>query len=198
MPTAIAIIKDEHRSLAAVLQGLVWLSGEYRTGRLQPDFRLLAAMFLYIRAFPERLHHPKEDEFLYRILRERHAGAAPLLDVLEAEHVSGRRMITELDAALTSCQLDSAHDFGAFDELVKAYAEFHWAHMRKEEDVVMPMAEQFFTGEDWQEIDAVFRTNADPLADAGNKKEFRELFRKIVNLAPPPIGVGPAEPPAVA
>ncbi len=93
MPEAIRIIHDEHRALAAVLQGLLHLVTEIDEGRMQPDFRVLAAMLHYIDAFPEKLHHPKEDEFLYRLLRARLAEPLPLLDELEAEHVRGRTLI---------------------------------------------------------------------------------------------------------
>ncbi|MBI3715251.1 MAG: hemerythrin domain-containing protein [Betaproteobacteria bacterium] len=191
MPSAITIIKDEHRSLSAVLQGLLWLCAEYGGGRAQADFGLLAAMLHYIGAFPERLHHPKEDEFLYRILRERHAGAGPILDELGAEHVRGRQLIAELNFLLECYRLGQPAAFDAFDQAVRAYADFHWAHMRKEEDAVLPMAERFLTPADWGEIDTAFRANIDPLAKADTAGEFRELFRRIVSLAPPPIGVGP-------
>src|SRR5512141_2133451 len=96
MSDAIAIIRDEHRSFAAVLQGLTWLVTEIRERRLQPDFELFAAMLAYIRAFPEKLHHPKEDAYVYPRLRQRDPGIAPVLDELEAEHARGRDFIVEL------------------------------------------------------------------------------------------------------
>ena len=40
-------------------------------------------------------------------------------------------------------------------------------------------------------IDAAFEDHDDPLFGAQRSDDFRELFRRIVNLAPPPIGVGP-------
>ena len=45
---------------------------------------------------------------------------------------------------------------------------------------------------DWVMIDAAFAENDDPLAAAREEKDFEKLFSRIVNLAPPPIGVGPA------
>lgn len=53
------------------------------------------------------------------------------------------------------------------------------------------MAEKALTAEDWQAIDAAFQSNDDPIAGVQTAREFRELFKRIVNLAPPPIGVGP-------
>ena len=97
---SIQIIQDEHRSITAVIEGLRQVLAEIGAGRMAPDFDLLAAMFRYIEAFPERLHHPKEDEYLFARLRLRRPDAAPLLDRLHAEHEQGRAKFAELKAAL--------------------------------------------------------------------------------------------------
>ena len=67
---------------------------------MQPDFPLFAAILAYIDAFPEKLHHPKEDQYVYARLRQRSPGLSTVLDELEAEHVRGRAFITELAGAL--------------------------------------------------------------------------------------------------
>ena len=87
---AIQIIEDEHRSLAAVLHGLLYLVREIQVRGEPPDFELLGAMLNYIEAFPERFHHPKEDAYLFRKLRERDPSPAALLDQLESA-ARGRR-----------------------------------------------------------------------------------------------------------
>ena len=62
--------------------------------------------------------------------------------------------------------------------------------MRAEEDKLIPLAREHLTAEDWKEIDAAFVGHSDPLFGANAEAEYNSLFRKIVNLAPPPIGVG--------
>jgi hypothetical protein len=62
--------------------------------------------------------------------------------------------------------------------------------MQQEEEVVLPLAERALTDEDWREIDAAFAGNADPLIGQDVEKDFERLFTRIVNIAPPPIGVG--------
>ena len=68
---AIRIIQDEHRSLAAVLHGMLYLVREIRDRGMKPPFEVLGAMVYYIDAFPERFHHPKEDGYLFLRLRAR-------------------------------------------------------------------------------------------------------------------------------
>jgi len=187
---AIGIIRDEHRAITAVIEGLRHVLAEVRDGRMAADQALLGAMFHYIESFPEKLHHPKEDDFLFARLRARRPEAASLLDGLEHEHVVGRERFAELKAKWERYRADpSALD--AFAEGVERYAHFHWKHMRKEEDEVLPLAAKALTDDDWAAIDAAFASNDDPIVGVPASQAFRELFRKIVAIAPPPWGVGP-------
>ena len=190
---SIEIIRDEHRSIAAVIEGLRHVLAEIDAKRMAPDFDLLAAMFRYIEAFPERLHHPKEDGFLFARLKQRRPEAAPLLDRLHTEHEQGRVKFAELKAALELYR-DDAGTFQSFRERVERYSHFHWRHMRQEEDEVLPLAAEALIDEDWSLIDAAFASNADPIVGVTATREFRALFRRIVSLAPPPLGVGPESP----
>ncbi len=63
--------------------------------------------------------------------------------------------------------------------------------MRCEEQEVLPLAEKHLTSDDWEAIDAAFTGHTDPLLGAEAGAEHEQLFRRIVNLAPPPIGLGP-------
>jgi hemerythrin-like domain-containing protein len=184
------IIQDEHRSLAAVLHGMLYLVREIRDRGAEPDFNVFGAMIYYIDAFPERFHHPKEDE-LFRVLRLREPGAAALIDKLEEEHRTGARKIRILEQALMRYQHGGAKEFGAFAEAVDEYAKFHWDHMRTEEQELLPLAEKRLSTQDWEAIDPLFQGHSDPLLGANTAAEYTALFRRIVNLAPPPIGVGP-------
>jgi hemerythrin-like domain-containing protein len=188
---AIRIIQDEHRSLAAVLHGMLYLVREIRDHGMQPPFEVLGAMVYYIDAFPERFHHPKEDRFLFLRLRARCPQARPLLDALEAEHRVGAEKIRTLEQSLARYQQGGEAEAGAFIDVVEAYARFHWDHMAREENEVIPLARKHLTPADWEAIDAAFAGHDDPMAGEASVEDYRKLFRRIVNLAPPPIGLGP-------
>ena len=188
---AIGIILDEHRSLAAVLQGMLYLVRAIGQRQVAPDFKLLGAMIYYIDAFPERFHHPKEDAYLFRLLRSRHAAAGALLDRLQSEHRSGERKIRALQQAMTRYEHGGGEQFAAFAAAVESYTAFHWEHMRAEEDEVLPLARQYLSEADWDEIDTAFAAHGDPLVGASAGDQYDALFRRIVHMAPPPIGVGP-------
>jgi len=189
---AIDTILDEHRSLAAVLHGLLYLVRAIDSGKMGADFKLMGAMVYYIDAFPERFHHPKEDEYLFKLLRLRRPESGALLDRLHAEHRAGAIKLRELEHALRRFEHGGADGFAAFAAAVDAYAAFHWQHMRSEEEEILPLARQYLLPDDWKVIDEAFAGNTDPLLGAKAASEYDTLFRRIVHLAPPPIGVGPA------
>jgi hemerythrin-like domain-containing protein len=189
---AIRIIRDEHRSIAAVLHGMLYLVHEIRDRGAKPNFDVFGAMIYYIDAFPERSHHPKEDSYLFRVLRIRHPEAKPLLDRLEGEHWTGAHKIRMLEQALTRYENGGAAEFPKFAAAVEDYASFHWEHMRAEEDEVLPLAEKHLTAADWVAVDTAFLGHVDPMLGAETGAEYEALFTRIVNLAPSPIGLGPA------
>lgn len=187
---ALTIIRDEHRALASVMKGLEYLTDQYRQGLLEPDFGLLRALLQYIEQYPDKLHHPKEDGYLFPILRERDAQAAAALDELEAQHRQGPAVIAGVREALARFEADRT-TLPALAAAVTGYAQFQWAHMRLEEEQILPLAEKALLPADWGRIDAAFVGNDDPLVGTGQQQEFRELFRRVVTLMPAPMGLGP-------
>lgn len=187
--SAIQKIRDEHRSISAVLHGLKQLARDAQDARVKPGFEALRAMVRYIDEYPERLHHPKEDEYLFSRLEARAPQVEPLVAALKAEHQEGARKVRDLERALVFFEEGWPMGAREFLEAVDAYAEFHWNHMRKEEGELLPLAEQHLRPEDWREIDAAFDVNQDPIAGI-RERDFEALFSKIVSLAPAPLGFG--------
>ncbi len=188
---SIDVIRNEHQAMAAMLHALVSLVRGIREHRLRPNFELLGAMIYYVDTFPERLHHPKEDQWLFRLLGERHPPARALIDRLQAEHRLGASRIRTLEQALARYREGGETEFPAFAAAVETFAEFERNHMHCEEAEILPLAREHLLPQDWAAIDAAFATNADPLVGASSSDQFDDLFTRIVNLAPAPIGLGP-------
>jgi hemerythrin-like domain-containing protein len=189
MTIASTIIRDEHRALASVVKGLQFLVQEIQNRGQTPDFPLLQSIVSYIEQFPDKLHHPKEDQYLFPALRLRHPAAAAELDILEDEHARGTAVTGRVADTLRAYQANPGQ-FDAFASAVDDYANFHWAHMSREENVILPLAEKHLTPEDWVGINAAFKSNSDPLVGINTQREFRELFRRLVNVIPAPHGLG--------
>lgn len=188
---AIRVIQDEHDLLKAVTHGMLHLARIVGSNGKAPDLKVFRAMLFYVKEFPEKVHHPKEDRYLFTRLRERTDQLNQLITELEAQHAEGDRLILQLEHALARYELEGAPAFGAFSDMVERFARFYMDHMRLEEERILPAALALLTPEDWDAVNAAFADNNDPLAGSGYKEGLGKLFTLIVNIAPPPIGVGP-------
>ncbi|MFT3759044.1 hemerythrin domain-containing protein [Thauera sp.] len=182
------VIHDEHRALAAMLSGLRTLVSAIEAGRLQPDFELMASMIEYIDKVPEKVHHPKEDAYLFALLRLRSDEALPIIEHLEQEHRQGDARIVALRAALNTWRQGGAAGLADFQAVLKTYVEHEWQHMNMEERMIFPLAKKHLTADDWAAIDAAFLANDNPWQGAAG--EYAALFSRIVNIAPAPVGLG--------
>jgi hemerythrin-like domain-containing protein len=189
MNQAIMILKNEHRSISAVISGLKELARMADEATERPDFRVFRAMLRYVDEYPERQHHPKEDRYLFARLLARAPSAQPLIDKLQAEHVDGVRRIRELERSMLFLEDRWPVGVREFRRLVDDYAQFHWDHMRKEEEEILPLAVLHLGADDWGAIEKAFAGNDDPIADL-REKDFQVLFSRIVSLAPAPVGLG--------
>ncbi|HYH37889.1 MAG TPA: hemerythrin domain-containing protein [Azospirillum sp.] len=188
MTDAVAVIKTEHRNLMRVVNTFDAVLRGVESGRA-PDFALLDAIVDYLQTFTDQHHHPKEDRFLFASLRERSADAHAILDELEAEHDQCYAATAGLAKALEAYKAGAPGGREAFTEAAKAYRHLQLRHLQKEEGVVIPMAREALTPEDWERINAAFADNKDPLFSPEAQEDARSLYSRIVNLAPAPWGL---------
>lgn len=157
MQDAISIIKDEHVSISSVLKGMVMHVEDAVEGKRDFDPFLVSAMLDYIERVPEKVHHPKEDQYLFRLLRQRTDKANAVLEELDGEHAQCKAMLADMRDALKACK--AGGDLAEFSKAMNTYSRFHFAHMRKEEKDLLPLAMEYLTDEDWVEINEAFQMN---------------------------------------
>lgn len=189
MSHPLAALWDEHRSIAAVLHALSYLVGEHRRVGEALDAQALRAILYYLDVFPERVHHPKEERFLFATLRRKTDVANDVLDALKQEHAGGEGAIRNLEQLLLRYEQGGEAEFAALDAAVEQFVGGYREHMRKEEEVVMQVARKVLTEDDWRDLRAEWSSHRDPLAGAGEQGIGDALIARIVELAPPPIGL---------
>ena len=185
---SLRIITEEHQNLWRIATTIDLVADEIDAGgKVDPAF--FNSVFDYIEQFVDRAHHPKEDDFLFRILRQRSAEAAAILDRLQVEHRNGPENLKALRQKLAETA-GGAQGQGDFSAALRNYTEGLKSHIRSEEKDAIPLAREVLTAEDWAEIDRAFLDNDDPVFGDKARAEFRELFHRIASLAPESIGLG--------
>ncbi|MDI1285965.1 MAG: hemerythrin domain-containing protein [Reyranella sp.] len=180
MQEAIRIIKDEHRVLNSVLFSLRAISREaLRTGA-KPDFLWLRALLSYVDQFPERLHHAKEELYLFRVLERRSSALGGTLARLRREHAANAGHSVRMRSALTHWERGDPRAGALFANVASDFARFNWRHMRLEEREVLPAAQATFTEADWREINLAFAANNDPLTKSRTRSECEAALRRFV------------------
>ncbi len=185
---SLRIITEEHQNLWRIATTLDQVAAE-----VDEDSPLEAAFFTsvfdYIEQFMDKAHHAKEDDYLFRLLRERTTLADAVLDRLQAEHRNGVDNLAQLRQRLAAAAAGGEAST-AFTDALRIYTAALKSHVRSEEKDVMPLARELLTAEDWAEIDAAFLDNQDPLFGSKARAEFRELYHRIASLAPESVGLG--------
>jgi len=190
---ALDILSAEHRTMWRLLELLEAMRRELEEYADRPNARLFALVFDYVGTYNDRVHEPKEEQILFRVLRERVATSLPLLAELEEEHRTGPLKLAQLRQAMQRHAREYPMGRDEFVRLLGEYIEHGREHMKREEAGIMPVARKMLRKSDWEDIDRAFRDADHPLYGERSQAEFRALWSHIVNLAPDPIGLGMAE-----
>jgi hemerythrin-like domain-containing protein len=179
MQRTIAIICAEHRSLREVLQMMRRTVLDMLGKQVPHDCAALKLMLQYIRQFPESLHHPKEDLYLFAKLRRRTGELDAVMAELGRQHAGGAELLDRMERALTRFERGFPPAFEEFSVALDAYCERQCRHMQLEESIILPAAAEHLSREDWEEIAAAFRSNGDPRFSAEREKPCLTLYGRI-------------------
>ncbi|CDM22992.1 Branched-chain amino acid transport ATP-binding protein LivF [Castellaniella defragrans 65Phen] len=184
---ALDIIQEEHRNLWRIATTMDWVANELEAG--QPvEEGFFTALFDYIQEFMDGCHHAKEEQYLFSAMHRRAPEAvAAVLDPLEKEHRDGPQSLAALRGFLGQGSLAAQP---AFIAGLREYARQLKQHIRTEEKDAFPLAREILLDEDWEGITAAFSDHRDPLFGEQARAEYRELYHRIVALAPEAIGLG--------
>jgi nucleotide-binding universal stress UspA family protein/hemerythrin-like domain-containing protein len=184
MTAAINIIKGEHRSMAAAADGLRHIVAEAKKKGEALDIPLARAITRYFHTFPEALHHPKEEAYVFAKLKERAPECRALVEGLQAQHQQEHALIDAVEEALDRYQ--AAPGAAGLEPLAAStdrYADFLWKHMSSEENTVLPECQQHLTEGDWEVIADAFENNRDPRFDRELEAGFEKVFAHLMRLA---------------
>jgi nucleotide-binding universal stress UspA family protein/hemerythrin-like domain-containing protein len=178
---ALGVIEDEHRSIAVAMQSLRKLAHQ-ELPLDGDDLRHVEMLAVYLREFPTRFHHPKEELHLHKLLRERHAGCESTLMELERQHQYEHTLVEHLLDALKPAAQASDPEQVKLRAAITALVAAIGPHMSLEERILFPIAREHLAEADWEAIATAFEAHADPGFGELPAADFHRLVRKLSKL----------------
>ncbi len=170
---------NDHLHFLAMLQGLERHATAMAAGDT-PDYSIMVDILTYLTHYPDRSHHPREDETFAR-LRAREPVAATEADSLASEHRdiarSGQLLLDQLQDLLGDAVLSRA----ALTEALITYIRTYRDHIAAEEAVILPQAAALLTAADWSAVESATSTDTDPLFGDSFEARYGELRRSIAS-----------------
>jgi hemerythrin-like domain-containing protein len=135
------------------------------TGVVDPVFIDTAVDF--VRTYADRTHHGKEEDILFRALRERNLSETDkqLMEELIEEHVFGRKTTQALVNANLRYLDGETSVLQEIQTKLKVLVDFYPKHIEKEDKVFFPASRNYFTEEE----------------DQAMLEEFREFDSKMIH-----------------
>jgi len=179
---ALSVIQDEHQSIGAVIHRLQALASRGHARWGEEERERACAIVAYLRDFPAKLHHPKEDNHLFSSIQQRTRQFDAEIAELRRQHEEESALLAAIDEAVAQIRTGSEAEIGALEAVVERYAAHSWQHMGMEEGLIFAAARDVLTEEDWERIETAFRSNGKAGFRSAQKRLLRSAFTRIVNL----------------
>ena len=177
MSDSIALWHAEHRHFTRLLDLLERQVAAFHADD-QPNFELMLDVVSYLRYFPDRYHHPREDVAFARLV-ERDPQMKSAIDRLLQEHrviaAAGAELLAYLEQVLDDVVVERAR----VEAAAATYLVYYRRHLALEDRDIVPRAEQLLTPQDWEAVMAAVPHGPDPLFGEDFDARYRELRRQI-------------------
>jgi hemerythrin-like domain-containing protein len=176
MAEPIAAWRADHVNFARLLDLLESELAAFHAGE-QPDYALMLDIVSYLRYYPDRFHHPREDVAFARLVERDPTMELPLARRLQEHRViaaAGEELLKVLQGVVEGALIGRV----AVETAAATYLVYYRHHLAAEEQEVIPRAAQLLTPSDWAAV-AAAPADADPLFGEDFEARYRELRRQI-------------------
>lgn len=177
MSDMISMWQAEHRHFSRLLDLLERQLAAFHADN-QPNFELMLDLVSYLRYFPDRYHHRRE-EIAFARMAERDPQIKPMVDQLSQEHrviaTAGGELLDYLQQVVDDVVVERAE----VEASAATYLVYYRRHLALEDRDIVPRAGQLLTDQDWQAVVAAIPPGADPMFGENFDERYRELRRQI-------------------
>ena len=161
----------EHANFSALLDLLEEELAAFHDGG-EPDYGLMLDVLAYLRRFPDRFHHPREDVAVGFLLAHEPSLRLPVNRLLQ-EHrviaVAGEDLERLLNQVIDGAVLARA----AVEATAAIYLTYYRHHLATEDREILPRAGRLLTAQEWRRVG-----EAAPAASAASDPLFGEVLQQ--------------------
>jgi hemerythrin-like domain-containing protein len=148
----------------------------------RPDYTLMRDVVRYLRYFPDRFHHRREDEAFTRLVARDPDMQMPINRLLQEHRViaeAGDQLLWRLEQVAEDVVVSRA----IVEAMAATYIVYYRHHIATEEREVLPRAARLLTASDWAAVAAAAPQGRDPLFGEDFAPRYRELRQRIAQEA---------------
>ena len=150
------VLRNEHGLIRQYLDNLA-LAVEKVESDERPPREFFEKAVQFARAFPDGIHHFKEELVLFMRLAQKHGGEIDgQIESLRQQHEHARNHIAAIDAAIDGYAQEKPKATRELMENVSAYVALMRTHTHTEDHVFFPMAQEALTADEEEQIHQEF------------------------------------------
>ncbi len=150
-------LKEEHQGILLMLKILEEVCVKLES-KEKVDPEHLDRIVEFFRIFADKCHHGKEEDVLFRDLRQKHLSDKDrqVMDELIEDHIFGRNTTKALVEANMRYREGNEASLGEVTARLKTLVDFYPKHIKKEDEVFFPASRTYFSDEEDQAMLAEF------------------------------------------
>lgn len=170
----------DHSNFARLLDLIEQQVDGFHAGQ-RADYELMRLIVYYLRHYPDRVHHPREDVAFSRLVKR-----DPRLQLEIARRIQEHTVIAAAGEELLNCLNEVIAgvviERSTLEAAAATYLVYYRHHLAAEEQQVIPRAVELLTSDDWTAVAAI-STEPDPLFGADFDARYNELRKQIARDA---------------
>lgn len=177
MAEAISLWHAEHVNFARLLDLLERQVSTFHEGE-STDYDLMLDIVEYLREYPDRFHHPREDVAFGRLIEREPSMRLPINRLLQEHRViaaAGAELMERLNEIVDGAMVERA----SVEAAAATYLAYYRHHLATEEREILPRAASLLTPDDWQAVDAAIAPGVDPMFGASPQDRYKALLQLI-------------------
>jgi hemerythrin-like domain-containing protein len=172
-------LKNEHQAILLMLEVVESVSRKLGAGEDVPADHLTRIVD-FIQGFADKCHHAKEEDLLFPAMERagvpRQGGP---IEVMLIEHTEGREFVRKMKEAADQYTAGDRKAGLLFAENARGYAALLSPHIRKEDNILYPIADARLSVQTQARLEKDFERVEEEVVGAGKHEEYHRLLEEL-------------------